>query len=173
MSTLRVDFLAPAKPRWVSWGMLAFGCAAMVVALWLDRQWSQQRAQQEAATAARVAELERRRQEAERPIAPSAEQRRLERVAPQLRQPWLPVLRAIEGASRPPVHLLALSIDPTAGTVRVEGEAPSFEAAMAYSRSLDVPGVLGPAQLRSHDQVADDGGRAVVRFAVVAPWSAK
>lgn len=173
MSLPRVDFLAPAAAGWASWGLLALGGATLALALGLDRQWAQAREQQESARAASAAEAEQRRRDAARPVPPSTEQRRLERVAPQLRQPWLPVLRAIEGATRPPVHLLALSIDPVAGTVRIEGEAPGFEAAMRYARSLDTPTVLGPAQMRSHEQVADDSGRAAVRFVTVAPWSVR
>jgi hypothetical protein len=69
--------------------------------------------------------------------------------------------------------LLGLSIDPASGGLRLEGEAPSFEAALAYAKSLGEDGALGRAELRSHDLVNDPSGRAHVRFTAVTQWSAR
>lgn len=122
---------------------------------------------------ARASEAEQLRREALRPVPVSPDQRRLQHIAPQLRQPWLPVLRVVEGATRPPVYLLALAIDPASGNVRVEGEAPSFDKALEYAKALDEDGVLGPAELRSHEQMSEPSGRAAVRFSIVTRWSAR
>jgi len=122
------------------------------------------RAQEEAA--------ERARREARRPIPLSPDQRRLQRIAPALRQPWLPTLRVIENATEPPVYLLSMAIDPAAGTVRLDAEAPSFDHALAYVQLLDEDGLLGPAQIYSHEQ-GNDPARPAVRFTVVTRWSVK
>lgn len=173
MSTSAIDFLAPRATHWLGGCLLVLGAVAVGTALHFDRQWARERAQHEAAAGARAGEVEQRRRDAARPIPPSPEQRRLQHIAPQLRQPWLPVLRAIEGTTRPPVHLLALAIDPVSGAVRMDGEAPSFEKALEYAKTLDQEGLLGPADLRSHEQVTDANGHAAVRFMVVTRWSAR
>lgn len=166
-----VDFLTARSTSWLGWCLLGLGVAAGGAAFHFDRQWAHERAQREADITARTAEAEQRSREAARPVPISPDQRRLLRIAPQLRQPWLPVLRIIEAATRPPVFLLALSVDPASGTIRVEGEAPTFEAVLEYAKDLDHEGLLGPAELRSHEQVVDPTGRPAVRFTVVSRWS--
>lgn len=166
-----IDFLASRTTSWTGWCLLALGVAAGGAALHFDRLWVRQRAQIEADVNARTAEAEQRSREAARPVPISPDQRRLQRIAPQLRQPWLPVLRIIEAATRPPVYLLALSVDPTSGTIRVEGEAPTFENVLEYAKELDHEGLLGPAELRSHEQLIDPTGHQAVRFTVVSRWS--
>jgi hypothetical protein len=173
MSAPTIDFLASRPKRRLGWGLLALGAAALGVVLVADRQWAQERSAREAAAGVRAAEAEQRRRDAARPVVLSPDQRRLQRIAPQLRHPWLPVLRTIEGATRPPVHLLALAIDPGTGALRLEGEAPSFEKALDYAKGLDQDSLLGPAELRSHEQVADAEGRVAVRFTVVTRWNAR
>jgi hypothetical protein len=173
MSASTIDFLRPRRSSMLGWVLLALGTVALGTVLQVDRQWKRERVQQETAAAARTAETERRRRDAERPVSLSPDQRRLARVSPQLRQPWLPVLRLLEGTTRPPVYLVALAIDPAAGAVRVEGEAPSFEKALEYAQALDQEGLLGPAELRSHEQMIDPTGQPAVRFTIVTRWSSR
>jgi hypothetical protein len=173
MSAPTIDFARASRAEWLGWVVLAVGVTALATALRLDQRWTTQRADQEASLQARLDAAERQRREASRPVPPSPDQRRLQRIAPQLRQPWLPTLRVIEGATRSPVYLLGLSIDPASGGMRLEGEAPSFETALAYAKALGEDGALGRSELRSHELVNDPSGRASVRFTVVTQWSAR
>lgn len=173
MSASTIDFLKPRAKSWLGWCVLALGIGAVAAALHVDRQWRRERTEREAALTARASAAEQQRREALRPMPVSPDQRRLQHIAPQLRQPWLPVLRVVEGATRPPVYLLALAIDPASGSVRVEGEAPGFDEALAYAKALDEDGPLGPAELRSHEQVSDPSGRAAVRFTIMTRWSVR
>jgi Fimbrial assembly protein (PilN) len=167
-----IDFLSPRTTSWLGWCLLAIGIATAAAALHVDRQWARERAEQEAADQARAAEAAQRRREVARPVPISADERRLQHIAPQLRQPWLPVLRVIESTSVPPVYLHSLSIDPGTGTVRLEGEAPNFKKVLEYVKDLDQEGLLGPAELRSHEQTIDIAGRSAVRFTVSSRWIA-
>jgi hypothetical protein len=173
MSASTIDFLKPRATSWLGWCVLAIGVGAIAAVLHFDRQWTRDRTEHEAAMNARASAAEQQRREASRPVPVSPDQRRLHLIAPQLRQPWLPVLRVVEGATRPPVYLLALAIDPASGSVRVEGEAPGFDEALAYAKALDQDGLLGPAELRSHEQVSDPSGRAAVRFTIMTRWSGR
>jgi len=174
MTSLGIDFLHPRRTPWSSWGLLLVGAASLSVALWLDRQWTQERLAFESARTQSEEAALRARDAAQRPVAPSADQLRQRQVAPLLRQPWLPTLRLIENVTEPPVFLLAMSVDPASGAVQLDGEAPGFAEALAYSRALDDEGLLGPAQLRSHDTVAEPGsGRQVVHFSIVTRWNTK
>jgi hypothetical protein len=173
MSALTIDFLKPRANSWLGWCVLAIGIGAVAAALHVDRQWTRDRTEHEAAMNARASAAEQQRRDASRPAPVLPDQRRLQHIAPLLRQPWLPVLRVVEGATRPPVYLLALAIDPASGNVRVEGEAPSFDKALEYAKALDEDGLLGPAELRSHEQMSDSSGRAAVRFTIMTRWSAR
>lgn len=170
MSAIRIDFLHPRRVPWLGIGLLVLGAGALALALWFDRTWAEQRAEREEAERARQEAMERTRREALRPVALTPDQRRLQHIAPVLRQPWLPSLRLIENATDAPVYLLALSIDPASGVVQLEAEAPDFKSALAYVQSLDEEGLLGPAQIRSHED-GPDPARPVVRFKVATRWS--
>lgn len=172
MSAASIDFLRdkPAASK-LGWGLFGLGVAALCAALWLEQRWAAQRAEHEARLQAREeAARQAARRTTPRRTPPSPEQRRLQRIAPQLRQPWLPTLRVIENATEAPIYLSSLSIDPAAGLLQLEGQAPSFDHALAYSQTLDEEGLLGPAELRSHEQLADAGGPPAVRFLVVTRW---
>lgn len=173
MSASTIDFLKPRARSWLGWCVLALGVGAIAAVLHFDRQWTRERVERETEFTARASTAEQRLREASRPVPVSPDQRRLQHIAPQLRQPWLPVLRVVEAATRPPVYLLALAIDPASGNVRVEGEAPDFDKALEYAKTLDEDGLLGPAELRSHEQVSDPSGHSTVRFTIVTRWSAR
>lgn len=173
MSDSTIDFLKPDSTPTIGWLVLALGVGAVAAVMHFDRKWALERAEHEAAMSARLQAEEQRKRELARPAPVTPESRRFQRVVPQLRQPWLPVFRAIEGVTQPPVFLLAISIDPASGTVRLEGEAPTFAKALEYATALDHEGLLGPAELRSHEQSLDPAGRATVRFAIVTRWTVR
>lgn len=168
-----VDFLRPRRGPRVGYGLLATGLVALAAAVGLDRQWAAERADRQAAAQAREEAALQAQRAALQTAPPSAEEMRLRGVAPRLREPWLPSLRLIENATQPPVFLLGLSIDPAHGSLRIDGEAATFDQVVAYVSQLNEPGLMGPAELRSHEQVAGAAGRSTVRFTVQTRWSAR
>lgn len=174
MNAASVDFLRPQRAPWAGWFLLALGVSALLAALWLDRQWTRERGDHEARLKLREETAQQLQRAALAPIAPTPDQRRLQRIAPQLRQPWLPVLRLVENVTEVPVFLLTLAIDPATGMVRLDGEAPGFDQALAYAQALDDDGLMGPAQLRSHEFFNEPGtGRPSMRFSIVTRWKTR
>lgn len=174
MSGPRIDFLHPGRPPAWGWAMLIAGAISLATALWQAHTWSQADAMRAEALRA---EAEARRQQAaqasRRTPGAMADERRQQFLARQLAQPWLPTLRLIENATEPPVFVLGLSMDPSAGTLRLDGEAPDLQRALDYGSALHEKNLLGPAELRSHETATDPTGRPVVRFTFVAPWSSR
>jgi hypothetical protein len=120
---------------------------------------------------------------------PTLAQRRWNQARPELARPWLAALSAIESATRPPVYLLSMNIDPATGVIRLEGEAPGFDQALAYVQALGAEPALSSATLESHSEVPSAGGsaaaaalspptalgappsdRPVVRFSALTHW---
>lgn len=168
-----IDFLRPRRGSRIAYGVLASGLIALVVALWLHQRWAVERAERQA-TARQTAEAARQAQRAAlKPVPPTADELRLQRLAPRLREPWLPALRLIENATQAPVFLLGLTIDPASEAIRLDGEASTFDQVVAYASQLDEPGLMGPAELRSHEQVTDPAGRTTVRFTILTKWAAR
>lgn len=154
------------------WVLLVAGSVALAGSLAWQAAESADRAKRSAALR-QAHEAARQAQAASRAAKPelTAAQAAWASILPALRQPWLPALRAIEAATEPPVHLLSLSIDPTSGLVRIDGEAPDFETAVRYAGVLASPEALQPAQLRSHEAATDPNtGRAFVRFSAQSKW---
>ena len=171
MKPAQIDFRkAPGLPR-LGWLLLALGATGCALALWTQFRWSTQSAQLSHERLAAQA-LQRARELPSAPVPLTAAQRRGLQVADSMRRPWLPALRAIEAATSAPIYLLSLSIDPTTGTMKIEGEAPTFDHAMAYVQTLDEGRVLRPASLTSHETVVDPvTGRSYVRFTAITRWS--
>lgn len=171
MSGSRLDFLHPRRTPVAGIVLLVLGAIALSASFWVDQRWTAERA---AADGERRAREESARQAAElasRPMPLSPEDLRRRAAEPLLRQPWLPVLRVVEAVTEAPVYLLGLNIDPVSGSIRIEGEAPSFAEALSYAQALRNDGVITPAQLRSHDVVTDPNtGRQAVRFTVTSQW---
>ena len=168
-----IDFMQPRATRRLGWVVLGAGSVALATSLWAARAWDTERTQRESALRRHEEAAQQARRAALGPAPLSADERRRQRIAPRLRQPWLPTLRLIENVTEPPLFLLALRIDPATGTVRLEGEAPGFEQALAYAQSLDEQGLLGPAELLFHEQVSDPAGMAAVRFTIATRWSVR
>lgn len=173
MTAMTIDFLHPQRTPWLGWCLLVLGAGALIVAIWTEHQWSGQRAQHEAVQREREDAVRQARDAALRPVAPTMQERRFRQVAPQLRQPWLPTLRLIENVTEPPVYLLAMTVNPVTGELRLDGEAPGFAEALAYGRALDDEALMGPARLASHDTVANATGQQVVRFSIATRWITK
>jgi hypothetical protein len=166
-----IDFLRPHPMSMIGWLLLMAGAVLLGGAVWIDGRWAAERSAVEAASRARWEAQRREQAAAARPPVLSDEEQRLLSIAPQLRQPWLRSLRIVENASAAPVYLLHLAVDPASGAFRLDAEAPTFEDAVDYVGRLDEEGVLGPAELRSHELGTDSAGRVSVRFAVQTRWS--
>jgi hypothetical protein len=174
VSAPTIDFQHAGRTPGLGWVILAIGAMGLSTALWIDHTWSQERAAQAAALQAQAeARRQRAAQVLQRTPNSAADERRLQFAARQLAQPWLPALRLIENATEPPVFVLGLSMDPAAGSLRLDGEAPSLQQALGYAKALQEKNLLGPAELRSHETSTDPAGHAVVRFTLLAPLSAK
>lgn len=170
MTQAAIDFLAPPPPRRFGVVLLLTAAAILAAVLWIARVWEHE---EEAAHAADQRALELRRLQSVQAAAPapSADSKRWDQARLELAAPWLSALRAIEQATVNPVFLLSLDIEPATGTVKVVGEAPSFDHALAYVQVLDLDGALQPAQLTSHEKIVDPSGRSIVRFSAVTTWS--
>lgn len=171
MRSRPIDFLHAPRPPAVGWCLLLVGIATLASAALLHRQREIQRSEVEAAALQRDAAQRRQREAALRPKVLSVDDRRLQKIAAQLQQPWLATLRVIEGATESPVFLLGLAIDPATGKIQLDAEAPSFDHALVYVQRLSEDGALPSAQIASHEAIIDPSGRAAVRFTVVATWS--
>lgn len=172
MSGPRIDFLHPGRPPAGGWAMLVAGATSLATVLWLAHTWSQADAVRAQALRAQAeARQQQATQAARRAPSTVADGKRQAFLARQLAQPWLPTLRLIENATEPPVFVLGLSMDASAGTVRLDGEAPDLQHALDYASALHEKNLLGPAELRSHETTTDPAGRTVVRFTLLAPWS--
>jgi len=167
------DFLRPPGSPRVGWVLLVVGAVCLATALWLERQWTSERAAAE--HAARAADTIRRERERPKPApAPTMAQLRWQQAQAELRRPWIPALRAVESATVDPVYLLSLAIDPATEAIKLEGEAPSFDHALAYVQNLDEGGVLQPATIASHDQTFEAGsGRGFVHFTATTRWNVR
>ena len=173
MTTAAVDFLRPqASPR-VGWVLLVAGAGALIAALAFDSHYATVQAEAERAAQARL-DQDRQRLRPARLAVPSAGEVRLRQADLDSRAPWLPTLRVIEATTRDPVYLRSLVIEPAAGVVKLEAEAPSFAEALSYAKALDDESSLRPALLSAHEQVVDSAtGKSAVRFSVVGRWNSR
>jgi hypothetical protein len=173
MNARATDFLCPPGTPRAGWMLLLIGAACVAAALWFDRQWASEREATE--RAARAADATRRERERPKPApAPTMAQLRWQQAQVELRRPWISALRAVESATVDPVYLLSLAIDPSTGAIKLEGEAPSFDHALAYVQNLDDGGALQPATVASHEQAVEPGsGRPFVHFTATTRWNAQ
>lgn len=174
MSLREVDFLHEVRSPVLGWWLLAAGAAALASSLWIDQRWDAERAEADRAAQATVeARRARERQAAQvAPVTPADKQQR--KAQAELARPWLAAMRVIETATTDPVYLLSLKFERSAGLVKLEAEAPGFGDALAYTRRLNQGRPLSSAVLNSHEEVTDAAtGRNIVKFSVVASWSAQ
>lgn len=167
MRLSNVDFLRrPASPL-AGWLLLAIGLLAVAGSLRFAQDWRQRRgdvASQEIALAAARRVPDRPAP----PLPPTQAQRRREQARVELDRPWKAALGAIETSTQEPVYLLAMVVDPETGSIRLEGEAPGFDQALAYVQALAAQPALSSATLQSH---ADTGaGSTRIHFSAQAYW---
>ena len=171
MNTAPADFLRkPQAPR-VGWLLLGLGLVALGCALLTDERWAIERARAQQDEEESIAAL-RAAQAPSIAAAPTVGQLRWRQAQIELRRPWLPSLRAVESATAEPVFLLSLSVEPVTGVIKLDGEAPSFDQALAFVQVLDLNDTLNPAQIVSHDTLTDATGRSSVRFTAITRWRA-
>lgn len=94
-------------------------------------------------------------------------------VAASLNLAWPTLFKRLESIRVRDVSLLAIQPDSGGGgrRLRITGEAPSLDSALAYVSQLAAPSGFGNAYLASHERVTE-GGRAVIQFVAVAEWLA-
>jgi Tfp pilus assembly protein PilN len=93
-------------------------------------------------------------------------------VAERLTLPWEDVLQAIESARAKDVALLGLDPDATKRLVRINAEARTRPAMLAFVQQLSGDARLRDVHLIEHESQAQTQGLAV-RFAVQAAWTPK
>lgn len=173
MSRPTIDFLRQSGTPTLGWLLLAAGAACFATAVWLTNKWSSERLLAQRADHA-AAEAKREQSRPRPQAAPTIHQLRQAQAQLELRRPWLSALQAIESTTVAPIYLLSLNVDPVTGVIKLEGEAPSLDHALAYGLVLDEDGVLQPAIVNSHDAAAGSGsGRSVVRFAASTRWTVR
>lgn len=173
MTRSTIDFLRPPGTPPLGWLVLATGALCFAVTLWLGNKWLSERLLAQRAEQAATETMHEQSRPKPR-AAPTIDQVRQVHAQLELRRPWLAALRAVESNTAAPIYLLSLSIDPATGLVKLEGEAPSLDHALAYGLVLDEGGALQPAIVNSHDVVTDPGsGRTVVRFAASTRWTTR
>jgi hypothetical protein len=169
--SLHVDFVRAPTQGLAGWAVFAVGAVALASALVFQQRVGGQRTAFEDERRAQAERAQRQARLAAQPRPPSPDELRFRAVAPQLAQPWLPTLRWIETLSKPPVHLTGLEIDPAQGSLRIDGEAPTFGAAVDYANELNRSDLLEQAQLRLHETAKDAGtSPAAIRFSASARW---
>ena len=183
-----VDFLRQPGQPIAAWWVLAAGTLCLAASIALSHHWRMERdaasSRERAALNAHQARLQ--------PVAavqPTPAQRRWNQARPELAKPWLAALSAIESATHAPVYLLSMNIDPATGLIRLEGEAPGFDQAVAYVQALGAEPALSSATLESHSEVSSAGisaaaaalsppttlgalpsDKPVVRFSALTHW---
>lgn len=166
----RVDFSRPPRAPVAGLAVLAVGAGLLAAALWWDHSVQRQQDERDRQSAQQAQALRARRL-AVRPAEPTLAERRALLARQAAARPWLAAMRAVESAAGDPIYLLAWTFDRSSGQLKLEGEAPSFEHALAYTLRLEGEGPLKDATLLSHEQGVDNGGRPVVRFSVQVRWS--
>ena len=171
MNRHSMDFLRRPSPPLIGICLLAAGLVALGGAGGLNQRWAA-----EVAATRRAEQLALATREASRPRpAPTTltpVQRRELQAQVELRRPWLAALRAIESATRDPVFLLALAIEPATGAIRVDAEASSFDQALAYVERISEAEVLTGTALIAHESVpAPAPGQGAIRFSVSTRWA--
>jgi hypothetical protein len=162
-----VDFLRRPAPPVLGWVLLAIGLLAVAGSLRFAQDWRQQRSR----FANHESILASARQAPRRPVAPlppTLPQRRWEQARQEQDRPWNAALGAIETATREPVYLLSMVVDPATGSIRLEGEAPAFDQALAYVQTLAAQPALSSATLESHADMGAGAGR--IHFSALAHW---
>lgn len=170
MNAQRIDFRKFRREPALGWAILWLGAAVLSTVGWFDFQATRARDQREAARARQEQEQREAAAQARKPVVATSAQKRMKNMEAQLQMPWLPALRSLEDATDAPIYLLSLSVDPSAGRVRLEGEAPDFDAVLTYLQRIEQETTFDSTQLQSHE-ARKDGSTNAVRFAATTRWN--
>jgi Fimbrial assembly protein (PilN) len=173
MKPSTIDFERGARSHLAGRIVLAVGLAAAAWVGWQHHARAEASAERTAAVAARAAARQRAAEAARKPAVPTLEERQQHGARALLNQPWLPVLRAIEGATLEPLYVLSLSLDGSTGRLQIEGIAPGFKEAVSYVDNLAADPLIEAPRLLSHEAVPTTTGGMDVRFHLSAGWNAK
>jgi hypothetical protein len=157
----------------VGWMLFGLGILVLGAGVYAKSVLAQQERAQAELLARQATALEQARRQLLASRQPSPLDAVYSSLEPRLREPWLPVLRRIETVTKPPIHLLKLSIDGSKGEVRIEAEAPSLDAAIEYIDSMSDGTSLRDSVLVRHEQIMFGAGDSRTRFAATAQWSSK
>lgn len=172
MSTGPVDFLQKRRTPRVGWVLLAAGLAAAAWAYSRDRAADAADAARTLRESQRAEAVQQARAQAAAASRMTPERLRAQGARLEVAVPWSSVLDALASASKDPVYVLSVSLDPSRASLHIDGEAPDLDHAVSYVEGLAATPPLREVRLASHEQVGDAGsGRQVVRFAVDARWS--
>ena len=86
----------------------------------------------------------------------------------RLNLPWEDILVALNKAASPQVALLALEPEPSNSIIKLQAEAKSFEAMLAYQRELEA--LFPEAILTRHEVLLKEPG-APLRFSIQTRWA--
>jgi hypothetical protein len=86
--------------------------------------------------------------------------------------PWDALFRDIEAASDKKVGLLSVQPDLPGRQVRIGGEAQDAAALAGYITRLEEKASLGSVLLTDHE-LRQEQGRTVIRFSLIAVWTAE
>ena len=148
-----VDFLrSPTQPAG-AWWLLTIGVVALAGSLAVAHRWHLQRQDVSLQEQALIGARQARMRPAAAPL-PTLAQRRWMQAQPELGKPWKAVFRAVESATREPIYLLSMNMDPANGVIRLEGEALGFDEALTYVQELGAEPAFSSAMLESHADVS-------------------
>jgi hypothetical protein len=166
--TLRIDFVR--RPWRIERGAFAlFGVAALLgaAALWQVRSGRE-------ANAALEAELATQQRAGQQAVEVRAQStigpertRAINDAIRRLNLPWEDILVALNKAASPQVALLALEPEPSNSIIKLQAEAKSFEAMLAYQRDLEA--LFPEAILTRHEVLLKEPGTPV-RFSIQTRW---
>ena len=155
---LRIDFADRAHGAW-RWGVFALG---LVACLWIF-----------ARSAAPVPQLgtpgRPLRPASPQPAQVSLQAQPMQQVQRRIDMPWGAFLAAIDASSTDDVVLLACLPDPVRGTARLEAEAATPEAMLAFIEALGRQAVFSDAWLVEHE-VRVDAPMRPLHFSVALRW---
>jgi Tfp pilus assembly protein PilN len=171
---LHLDFARPyARRTGVAALLLAAGLVAALAAGLEYRHLAGEveRLERSIADSRRLArrDLPRLRAAASDPKQLAEEVRGANLVLAQLTLPWDALFGEIEAAGGDGVALLSIQPDAAGGTVRLTGEARSYQEVLAYVGRLERREALSRVFLTSHELRAG-GAQRPVAFAVLAHW---
>ncbi len=90
-------------------------------------------------------------------------------VLQQLDVPWDRLFEAVETSTTPEVALLGIEPEPKQETVRIIGEAKTYQTVLAYTRRLEESTPLDGVHLQSH-QIQTRDPEHPVHFVLGAAW---